>query len=136
MQLRAGSRRSGRYADDNRKLGAPRPGKPRVVFLGDSITDLWRLNEYFPDRDFINRGISGQMASQMLGRMKADVIDLHPAAVVILAGTNDLAREIPLTAIEDDYLMLADLATAAKIKVIFASRAAGERRAQRRGSLL
>ncbi len=111
----------GRYADANRKLPAPQAGKPRVVFLGDSITDLWRLNEYFPDRDFINRGISGQLAAQMLTRMKADVIDLHPAAVVILAGTNDLARETPLTGIEDDYVMLADLAAAAKIKVIFAS---------------
>lgn len=110
-----------RYADANRKLPAVQPGKPRVVFLGDSITELWRLNEYFPDRDFINRGISGQMASQMLGRMKQDVMDLHPSAVVILAGTNDLAREIPLTNIEDDYLMLADLAAAARIKVIFAS---------------
>ena len=99
-----------RYAEANRKLGAPQPGKPRVVFLGDSITDLWRLNEYFPDRDFVNRGISGQIACQMLGRMKADVIDLHPAAVVILAGTNDLARGIPLTAIEDNYVMMADLA--------------------------
>ena len=98
-----------------------RPRKPRVVFLGDSITELWRLNEYFPDRDFVNRGISGQIASQMLGRMKSDVTDLHPAAVVILAGTNDLARGIPLTAIEDDYVMLADLAAASKVKVIFAS---------------
>jgi lysophospholipase L1-like esterase len=109
------------YADANRKLNAPLPGKPRVVFLGDSITDLWRLNEYFPDRDFVNRGISGQIASQMLGRMKADVTDLHPAAVVILAGTEDLERGTPLTAIEDDYVMLADLATAARSKVIFAS---------------
>jgi lysophospholipase L1-like esterase len=110
-----------RYADANRRLGAPQAGKPRVVFLGDSITELWRLNEYFPDRDFVNRGISGQIASQMLGRMKSDVTDLHPAAVVILAGTNDLARGIPLTAIEDDYVMLTDLANAAKVKVIFAS---------------
>ncbi len=110
-----------RYADASRKLGAPQAGKPRVVFLGDSITELWRLNEYFPDRDFVNRGISGQIASQMLGRMKSDVTDLHPAAVVILAGTNDLARGIPLTAIEDDYVMLADLAAASKVKVIFAS---------------
>jgi lysophospholipase L1-like esterase len=110
-----------RYADANRKVGAPHPGNPRVVFLGDSITDLWRLNEYFPDRDFVNRGIGGQIASQMLGRMKSDVTDLHPAAVVILAGTNDLARGIPLTAIEDDYVMLADLASAARVKVIFAS---------------
>jgi lysophospholipase L1-like esterase len=91
------------------------------VFLGDSITDLWRLNEYFPDRDFVNRGISGQITSQMLARMKTDVTDLRPAAVVILAGTNDLARGIALTAIEDDYVMLADLAAAARVKVIFAS---------------
>jgi lysophospholipase L1-like esterase len=111
----------GHYADANRRLGAPQPGKPRVVFLGDSITELWRLNEYFPDRDFVNRGIGGQIASQMLSRMKTDVTDLHPAAVVILAGTNDLERGIPLTAIEDDYVMLADLANAAKVKVIFAS---------------
>lgn len=110
-----------RYADANRKLAAPQTGKPRVVFLGDSITDLWRLNEYFPDRDFINRGISGQIAAQMLGRMKQDVMDLHPSAVVILAGTNDLARGIALTSIEDDYVMLADLAAAGRIKVIFAS---------------
>ncbi len=111
----------GRYAEDNRKLPPPQANKPRVVFLGDSITELWRLNEYFPDRDFINRGISGQIAAQMLGRMKQDVMDLRPAAVVIMAGTNDLAREISLTAIEDDYLMLADLAAAGRMKVIFAS---------------
>lgn len=111
----------GRYADDNRKLLPPQQGKPRVVFLGGSITELWRLNEYFPDRDFINRGISGQIAAQMLGRMKQDVIDLRPAAVVILAGADDLGREIPLTSIEDDYLMLADLAAVSRIKVIFES---------------
>jgi lysophospholipase L1-like esterase len=110
-----------RYSDANRRLGAPQPGKARVVFLGDSITDLWRLNEYFPDRDFVNRGISGQITSQMLGRMKADVLDLHPAVVVILGGTNDLSRGIPLTAIEDNYLLLADVASAARIKVIFTS---------------
>ena len=92
-----------------------------MVFLGDSITDFWRLNEYFPDHDFVNRGISGQITSEMLDRMKADVMDLHPAAIVILGGTNDLARGIPLTAIENNYLMIADLADANKIKVIFGS---------------
>lgn len=110
-----------RYADADQKTAPPQTGRPRVVFLGDSITDLWRLNEYFPDRDFINRGISGQMAAQMLARMKADVIDLHPAAVVIQAGTDDLGRHTPLTDIEDDYLMMADVASASKIKVVFAS---------------
>lgn len=110
-----------RYSEANRKLPAPDPKNPRVLFFGDSITDAWRLNEYFPDRDFVNRGISGQITGEMLGRMKADVIDLHPEAILILAGTNDLAREVPLTAIENNYLMIVDLATLYKIKVIFAS---------------
>ncbi len=110
-----------RYAEANRKVAPPERSKPRVVFFGDSITDGWRLNEYFPDRDFVNRGISGQITGEMLGRFKADVIDLHPAAVLILAGTNDLARGIPLVTIENNYEMIADLAAAHKIKVIFAS---------------
>ena len=110
-----------RYAEANRKLPAPDPKNPRVVFLGDSITDYWRLNEYFPDRDFVNRGISGQITGEMLGRMKSDVIDLHPEAMVFLGGVNDLARDIPLTTIENNYLMIADLASLYKIKVIFAS---------------
>lgn len=110
-----------RYADANRKLPAADPKNARVVFFGDSITDFWRLNEYFPGRDFVNRGISGQITSEMLGRVKSDVIDLHPQAMLILAGTNDLARGIPLTDIENDYLMIADLASLYKIKMIFAS---------------
>ena len=79
------------------------------------------MAEYFPDRDYINRGIAGQTTGEMLQRFKADVIDLHPAAVLILAGTNDLAREILREAIENNYRELADLAAANKIKVIFAS---------------
>jgi len=110
-----------RYDEGNRKMPPPNPAHPRVVFLGDSITDGWRLNEYFPDRDFVNRGISGQITGEMLGRMKADVLDLRPEAVLILAGTNDLARQIPLTAIENNYLMIADLAAFNHVKVIFAS---------------
>lgn len=110
-----------RYAEANTKLGPPQPGRPRVVFLGDSITDSWRLNEYFTDRDFVNRGISGQITSQMLGRMKADVIDLAPAAVLVLAGTNDIARGIPLTAIQNNLSMIADLAKAHNITPLFAS---------------
>jgi len=51
-----------------RELQAPRR---RIVFFGDSITDFWRLNEYYPDRDFVNRGISGQVTDEMLARMKA-----------------------------------------------------------------
>lgn len=110
-----------RYAEANAKVGPLQPGKPRIVFLGDSITDGWRLNEYFPERDFINRGISGQITGEMLGRFKADVIDLKPAAVVILAGTNDIGRGVPLTTIQNNLSMIADLAVAHRIKPIFAS---------------
>jgi lysophospholipase L1-like esterase len=121
-QLRSPDRDNlNRYTDANSKVPAPQPANPRVVFLGDSITDGWRLNEYFGDRDFVNRGISGQITGEMLGRMLADVVNLHPQAVLILAGTNDLARGVPLLAIENNLTMIADLADYYKIRVIFAS---------------
>ncbi len=111
-----------RYAEANEKLGAPSPQRPRVVFLGDSITDGWRLNEYYgSERDFVNRGIGGQITGEMLGRMKADVIDLKPKAVLILAGTNDLARGVPAAAIENNLSTIADLAEAHHITPLFAS---------------
>ncbi|MCX6623802.1 MAG: GDSL-type esterase/lipase family protein [Acidobacteria bacterium] len=110
-----------RYAEADALLAPPQAAKPRVVFLGDSITDGWRINEYFPDSDFVNRGISGQITGEMLGRMKADVIDLKPAAMLVLAGTNDLARGTPLNIIQNNLTMIADLAEYHKIKPIFAS---------------
>jgi lysophospholipase L1-like esterase len=110
-----------RYADANAKTSPPQPGRPRVVFLGDSITDGWRLNEYWPDRDFVNRGISGQITSQMLGRMMADVIALKPEAVVVLAGTNDIARGVAVDAIRNNLAMIGDLAEQHGIKPILCS---------------
>jgi lysophospholipase L1-like esterase len=121
-QLRNADRDNlGRYAESDARVPAPVAGRPRVVFLGDSITDGWHLNEYFPDRDFLNRGISGQITGEMLGRMKADVIDLKPEAVLILAGTNDIARGVSLKAIEDNLTMIAELAEAHQIKPLIAS---------------
>jgi len=102
-------------------LAEARDGKFDLVFLGDSITDGWPLNEYFPGKDFVNRGISGQITGEMLGRMKADVIDLKPRLVVVLAGTNDLARGEPLSTIENNLSMIADLAEAHHIGPVFAS---------------
>jgi len=111
-----------RYAEANTKLAPPSPQRPRVVFLGDSITDGWRLNEYYgSERDFVNRGISGQITGEMLGREKADVIDLKPQAMLVLAGTNDLARGVPVTTIENNLSMIAELAEAHHIAPIFAS---------------
>ncbi len=109
-----------RYADANSKLLPP--GKTaRVVFLGDSITDAWRLNEYFTGRDFINRGIGGQTTSQMLARFRQDVLALNPKLVVILAGTNDIENGIAANQIEDNLATMGDLAKAHGIKVAFAS---------------
>lgn len=108
-----------RYAEANTRLAAPTAG--RVVFLGDSITDAWRLNEYFPTQDYVNRGISGQVTGEMLGRLKADVLDLKPAAVVILAGTNDLARGVPLAVIQNHLTLIGDLLTHHRIKAIYSS---------------
>jgi lysophospholipase L1-like esterase len=110
-----------RYAPANEKLPAPAPGEQRVVFLGDSITDFWKLAEYFPDKPYANRGISGQITGEMLGRMKADVISLKPAAMVVLAGTNDLARLVAVEVVENNLSMIGDLARANGIKPIFAS---------------
>jgi lysophospholipase L1-like esterase len=121
-QLRSSDRDNlRRYADADAKLLKAVPGDKRIVFLGDSITDGWRLNEYFPNRDFVNRGISGQITAEMLDRMKADVIDLKPVAMLVLAGTNDIARGIPLSTIENNLTMIADLADHYKIKPMFAS---------------
>ena len=110
-----------RYAEQDAHLAAPKPDKPRVVFLGDSITDLWRLNEYFPDRDVVNRGISGQTTGQMLGRVQSDVMRLRPSALLVLGGTNDIARGTSLATVEDNLTMIADLADFRGIKVILAS---------------
>src|SRR5690242_3837061 len=82
----------GRYYAANESL-KKRPAEPsRVVFMGDSITDMWKLDQSFPSKPYVNRGISGQTTAQMLVRMFPDVIDLKPAAIIILAGTNDIAR--------------------------------------------
>jgi lysophospholipase L1-like esterase len=109
-----------RYAEDNGRLGPPSQ-TPRVVFLGDSITDGWRLSEYFSGRDFVNRGISGQITGEMLGRMVADVINLKPAAMLVLAGTNDIARGVPVATIENNLVMIAELAAYHQIQPLFAS---------------
>lgn len=116
-----------RYRDDNAQLPAPAPGAARVVFFGDSITDAWGRAEgtrFFPGKPYINRGISGQTTAQMLLRFRQDVIALRPAAVVVLAGTNDIAGNTGLATllmIEDNFRSMTELAQANHIRVILAS---------------
>ena len=114
----------GRYHEDNLRLQKQPPDPSRVVFLGDSITDMWKLPQYFADKPYVNRGISGQTTAQMLVRMYPDVINLHPAAVVILAGTNDIARNNgPQSAemIEDNIRAIAELSQKHGIAIILCS---------------
>ncbi len=63
-----------------------------VVFLGDSITQMWGddLGNSFPGMKVANRGISGDTTRGVLIRLKEDVLELQPRAVVLLIGTNDL----------------------------------------------
>ena len=110
-----------RYADANRMVGSVETSDPRVVFLGDSITDGWRLNQYFAGKQYLNRGISGQITGQMLGRTKPDVIDLQPSVMVLLAGTNDLARGVPDATIRHNLEAIGLLAEAAGIVPVIAS---------------
>jgi lysophospholipase L1-like esterase len=113
-----------RYRDANAALKPAGPGENRVVFFGDSITDIWHLEEYFPGKPYLNRGIGGQTTPQMLVRFRQDVIDLHPKVVVILAGTNDIAGNtgpMRLEDIEANYASFADLARVNNIRVVLSS---------------
>ncbi|MBL8215720.1 MAG: SGNH/GDSL hydrolase family protein [Bryobacterales bacterium] len=116
----------GRYAADNAKVQAPKPGEDRVVFMGDSITDAWgrKYQHFFAGKPYINRGISGQTTPQMLIRFRPDVLAHQPKAVVILAGTNDIAGNtgpMTLEQIQGNIQTMAELAMANGIKVVLAS---------------
>jgi len=108
-----------RYAAADSKQ--PVATSPRYVFLGDSATDLWRLNEYFTGKDFINRGIAGQTTNQILPRFLADVVALRPVGVIVLAGSSDIAAGMPPSAIADNLVMIGDVAKAHGVQPIFAS---------------
>ena len=118
----------GRYRAENAALAPAGAEEQRVVFYGDSITDGWGrrpdTGEFFPGKPYVNRGISGQTTPQMVVRFRQDVINLRPAAVVILAGTNDVAGNTgPMTPemTEDNFRSMVDLAKANGIRVIVAS---------------
>jgi lysophospholipase L1-like esterase len=116
----------GKYKEDNLKIGLPLPDENRVVFMGNSITQGWgEINpEFFKDKPYINRGISGQTTPQMLVRFRADVVNLKPKVVVILAGTNDIAGNTgptTLEMIEDNIASMVEIAKANNIKVILCS---------------
>ena len=114
-----------RYLDEDAKLPPSQPG--RVVFFGDSITDVWGRSKgttFFPGKPYVNRGIGGQTTPQLVLRFQQDVVSLHPAAVVILGGINDLAGNTGLMTLgmtEDNFRSMVAIAQANRIRVILAS---------------
>ena len=112
----------GRYADDNKKVKV----RPKAVFMGDSITDGWpgADNAFFVDNNFLGRGISGHTTAHMLARFRRDVVDHKPKYVVILAGTNDIARNNGPVNLEDVFgniVSMCEIAKANKIKPVICS---------------
>lgn len=113
-----------RYAEANQKVQPSGKNEKRVVFLGDSITESWKLLEYFPNQPYINRGISGQTTPQMLIRIRPDVIAHKPKVLVLLAGTNDIAGnygEMSNEFIAQNITSIVELAHANGIIVVLAS---------------
>jgi lysophospholipase L1-like esterase len=116
-----------RYRDANAAVAEPGRNEDRVVFMGDSITDIWNRpgnGGFFPGKPYIDRGISGQTTPQMLIRFHPDVVALKPKVVVILAGTNDIAGNTgPMTLqnIEDNLAAMSEIARANGIHVVLAS---------------
>jgi len=116
-----------KFKEADLKLGPPAAGEDRVVFMGDSITEFWKIEGpegLFPGKPYINRGISGQTTPQMVLRFHQDVIALKPKVVVILAGINDIAGNTgpeTLEQIEDNLASMAELATANHIRVVLCS---------------
>lgn len=115
-----------RFSKANAIVEAPGKKECRVVFMGNSITEKWATRDsmFWQGKPYINRGISGQVTSQMLLRFRPDVLDLHPKVVVILAGTNDIAQNkgpIKLEQIAGNIFSMVELAQANKIKVVLCS---------------
>lgn len=116
----------GRYRAQNDSILALKNYPVEAVFMGNSITDFWiqKCPEFFTKNHYLDRGISGQTTPQILLRFRADVIDMHPKVVLILAGTNDIAGntgpETPKM-IQDNLASMCDLATAHHIRVVLCS---------------
>ncbi len=115
-----------KYKKENTRISTSNGTENRVVFMGNSITEMWKgaNPDFFDKNPYINRGIGGQTTPQMLLRFRQDVIDLNPKAVVILAGTNDIAGNtgpMTLKQIHDNILSMVELAQANQIIPIVCS---------------
>lgn len=126
LQLKNDWANLNKYADENKKIKPPAKGEKRIVFMGNSITEFWKYidGDFFINKPYINRGISGQTSTQMAVRFQQDVISLKPAVVVILAGINDIAENMGPISLENvlaNIVSMAQQAKANKIKVVLSS---------------
>ena len=115
-----------RFQQENSELLLPKANEHRVIFMGNSITEGWLSirPEFFKNKPYVNRGISGQTTPQMLLRFRQDVIHLKPSTVVLLAGINDIAENTGPSTIEmiaNNIISMVELAKANQIKVIICS---------------
>ncbi len=115
-----------KYREKNKQLSPPIANHKRVVFMGDSITESWVhfQPQFFNNRSYVNRGISGQTTPQMLIRFRQDVIQLQPSVVLILAGINDIAENTGPSKVEDiagNIISMAELAESNGIEAIICS---------------
>lgn len=115
-----------KYQNENAKLKPLENNQGRIIFMGDSITEFWSHvhPEFFNCKSYINRGISGQTTPQILLRFRADVINLKPIAVLLLAGINDIAENTgpsTLEMITNNIFSMAELAKINNIKIILCS---------------
>jgi len=115
-----------KYATDNKRVKSMLTEEKRIVFMGNSITELWITTDssFFANKPYVNRGISGQTTPQMLVRFREDVIELKPALVIILAGINDIAENTGPASLEHicgNIISMAELARANQLKVILCS---------------
>ncbi len=112
---------TGFYQAANARVAMPDSKTVRVVFLGDSITQRWNLSDSLLPYEAINRGVEWQTTSEMLVRLRPDVIDLKPAGVVILGGSNDFAPErgpVTLQTTQNNIRSMVELAGQHGIAVI------------------
>ncbi len=115
-----------KYQKENEALKTKTPDENRIVFMGDSITEFWSLHcpDFFAGKPYINRGISGQTTPQMLIRFRADVIELKPKLVILLAGANDIAGNTGFSTLEmitNNIFSMVELAKINQIEVILCS---------------
>ena len=111
------------YRTANAALPPVAAGEQRVIFFGASVAEFWstRGAPFFPGKPYIDRGIGGQNSAQMLVRFRQDVINLHPAAVVFLEGTNDVSQNMTAEMSENNWQSIMELAKANGIPMILTS---------------